>query len=115
RGEELPRFGLEDQWQAEAILEEAPLFGERPGEEDLAERVRRGGGVVVRRVEAGGEDIAATAAADEDLATPIAGAFEEQDPSALLRGEARRHQTGSPGPGHHDQRCVGAHRLPDRK
>ncbi len=90
------------------LLEELPLLGQRPGEQDLPQCVRRGAGDEPARLKLRGKDVAPPAAADQDLAPAVAGTFEEQHPPAPAYSEDRGRQPS--GSGTHDHnRQTGPH------
>ena len=70
------------------------LLSQRPGAEHLAQQVRRRIGDEARFVEAHRQHVAASAAADEDLAAAVARALEQSGLGAGLRGEDRGHGAG---------------------
>src|SRR5690606_34229961 len=92
------------------VFEEAALLGEGPGAEDTPHGVGGRRGDVAGRVDRGGEDVAAAAPADQDLAATVPGSLEEEDgaPGAGglgARGEDRGHETGSAGADDDDREC----------
>ena len=64
--------------------------------------MRRRVGDEPRLVEPRGKDVAASAAADQNLAAAVFRAFEEQCLCALGRGENRRHRAGRAGADYDD-------------
>src|SRR4029077_6512194 len=90
-GEELPRLRLQRQRDAGLLREEAALGVERPGGEDLAQRVGRRVGDEPPGIDRRGEDVAPPAAADQDLPPAVGSALKEED-AAFSRGREDRRQ-----------------------
>src|SRR5438093_11883830 len=86
--EELSGLLLERERDREIFLEEAPLLPEWPGEEELLQGIRGGGGHETRRVELGGEDIATPSPAHEDLPAAVVRSFKEEHAARAVRGRA---------------------------
>jgi hypothetical protein len=106
-GEELAGLLLTHEGDAERLLEEPALLGERPGAEQLAHAVGRGGGDVSPLVHRRGEDVAAPSPADQDLSAAILRALDDHDLAPPLRGVDRRHETGRPAADHDDREtCI---------
>src|SRR4029077_19498681 len=84
---ELARLGLQRQRDSGLLLEETALLGERPGAEDLAQRVGGGVGDEAPGIDGGGEEVAPAAAADQDLPAAVARAFQQQDAAVAGRRE----------------------------
>ena len=115
RGEELSRFGLELERHPELVLEEGALFGEGPGREELPERVRRGVGHVAPRLHHRRKDVAAPAAADQDLASTVGRPFEQDHGRTGAGSEERGHESCRSGADHdHGGRRKGSHGANDR-
>src|SRR5512134_931013 len=83
-------------------LEELDLPRGWPRAKDFPEQVRRGVGDEPRLVEARRQNVAAPPAADQDLATAIAGTFEEERRRAPLGGKHRGQRSGGAGADHDD-------------
>ena len=94
---ELCRFDLLDKRQPELALEERHLLPERPRANDSTDEVRRRVAHEPRFVEARREDIAAPAAADQDLAAAVSRALEKKCVGAGGSSENRRHRPGRAG------------------
>ena len=92
RGKELRRLYLLDERQSELALEEGDLLPQRPRSHDPADEVRWSLADEARFVELGWKDVAPAAAADEDLASAVGGALDEEGLGARSRGEDRRHR-----------------------
>ncbi len=99
-GEELRRLDLLHEGNAEARFEEGALLGQWPGPHELAQEVGRRVGDEARLVEVRGEDVAAPAAADEDLPAAVARPFEKERLRAGGGGENRRHRSRRAGADH---------------
>ena len=85
-----------------SLFEERDLLVERPRPHDAAQQMRRRVGDKARLVEARGQDVAASAAADENLAAAVLRAFEEQRLGAPRRREDRGHRAGGAGADYDD-------------
>ena len=86
---ELGGLHLLHQGQPDLPLEEGDLFLQRPGPDDVAQRVRRGVGDEARLLHSGRENVAAAAAADENLASAVPRPLEQEGLRAAGRGEDR--------------------------
>jgi hypothetical protein len=88
---------FERQRDSEIALEEGALFGERPRFEHRPHQVRpRLADETIGR-EHRGQDVAASATADQDLAAAVGGSFEKRRVGAAFGREDRRHQPGCAG------------------
>ncbi len=114
RGEELAGLRLLHQDEAELALEEGDLLAQRPGAQHLSERVRGGIGHEPRLVDARRQDVAAPAAADQDLAPAVGRALEQQRLGVGRGREDRRHRAGraradhrhTPPAGRHERKII---------
>ena len=121
--EELPRLLLEAERNAQGLLEEPPLLPKRPAEQELLERVRRGGRDEASGCELGRQHVATPAAAHEDLPAAVARALEQKDARGAAcgfagtaraarlgpSGEDRGQKTGRAGTDHDYRQAVFAH------
>jgi hypothetical protein len=94
RREILPRFRFERERNADVFLEEAVLLAEGPGSEQVADDVRRSLADETGRLERLRQDVAAPAAADQDLAPALAGRLEHDHRDAVPAGMDRGGEAG---------------------
>ena len=90
---QLAGFFLERQRDLEIALEELALLVQRPGAQHAAQQVRRRIGDEALGRQHRRQHVASAAAADQDLAAAILGAFEQHDLRAAGRCERGRDQT----------------------
>ena len=77
----------------EVALEEFALFVQRPRAQHAAQQVRRRIGDEAFRSQHRRQHVASSAAADQDLAAAVLGAFDERDSRAARGCECGRDQT----------------------
>ena len=99
---QLAGLRLERERNSELLLEEPPLRGERPAAQDVAEGVRRGVGDEPLRLDLRGEDVAAAAAADQDLAAavPVRSSRTTRSPVAGREGRGQQPRGAGADDGH---------------
>ena len=88
---------LERQWNVEIALEELALLVQRPRAQHAAQQVGRRIGDEALGCQHRRQHVAAAAAADQDLAAAILGAFEQRDGCARRGGKGRGDQTSRAG------------------
>ena len=102
-GKSLPVSASSASGWPRSLLEERTLLNERPRAQHAAHEVRRRIGDESLGREDRGQDIAPPAAADQDLAAAVSGAFKQKDAMAGARREDRRHQPRGAGANDDDQ------------
>ena len=94
---QLARFSFLDERHAHFVLEKRDLLVERPRSDDAADEMGRRVGDKARLVETRRKDVAASAAADQNLAAAVFRALDEQRLGARRRCEDGRHRAGRAG------------------
>jgi hypothetical protein len=103
--EQLRRLDFLGEGQTELVLEERDLLSQRPRAEHPVQQIGRRIRDEARFVDVHRQHVAASAAADEDLAAAVAGPLEERGLRAALRGKDRGH--GASGAGTDDDDAPG--------
>jgi hypothetical protein len=97
RRKQLARLRFLDEREADLVLEKRDLLVQRPRSDHAPQKMRRRVGHEARLIQPCRQDIAASAAADQNLAAAVLRALDERRLGALGRREDRRHRAGRAG------------------